>query len=146
MTNTTKQETTPTEITDDGYISNETARAFQNLLRGRRKELGQSQMEVASGANVSQALVSTLERGPHIGMRVYDLFKVLQYYRIRPDVVAGVLGFTPEESAAGPLDARMERARRIFADMATLDEGTQDRLLESFQLLVQGARVAAKPL
>jgi transcriptional regulator with XRE-family HTH domain len=136
--------TTQEQMELEGYISTERARAFQELLRNRRKELGLSQMEVAAGAKVSQTLVSSLERGPHIGMRVYDLFKVIQFYQIRPDVVAGVLGFMPEESAAGHLDERLERARRIFADMSDLDQATQDRLLESFHLLVRGAHLAAK--
>ena len=143
MASAPRQESDPTELYPEGFISTERARAFQDLLRNRRKELAQSQMEVAAGANVSQALVSTLERGPHVGMRVFDLFKVLQYYHIRPDVVAATLGFTPEETLK-IADERGERSKRILADLADFDEATQDRLLDSFELLMQGARARAK--
>jgi len=140
MATAPRQESDTTELYPEGFISTERARAFQDLLRNRRKELGQSQMEVAAGAGVSQTLVSTLERGPHIGMRVYDLFKVLQYYRIRPDIVAASLGFIAPESMGLGTDERVERSRRILSDLAVFDEAMQDQLLDTFELLVQGAR------
>ncbi|HEX9412908.1 MAG TPA: hypothetical protein VF916_05350, partial [Ktedonobacterales bacterium] len=59
---------------------------------------------------------------------------------IRPDIVAASLGFVAQESMGIEIDERVERSRRILSDLAVFDEATQDQLLDTFELLVQGAR------
>lgn len=88
------------------------ARALGQVIRGRRRELGRTQAEVAKAAGVSRAWLAQVEAGKEtaaigLALRVLDALGV--------DLVATVRGAAPaaaQGSAAVDLDAIIEDHRR----------------------------------
>lgn len=115
-----------------GPVSSEQAQRFQDLLISRRKQRFGTQMEAAKGAGVSQTLISTLERGPHTGMRVLDLFKVLQAYGVEPNEVASILGYYVPSAAGSP------RITRLVKDLEHLAPDKQTKALDLIDIVLRG--------
>ncbi len=116
-------------------VTSEQAQRFQDLLRSRRTARFGTQTEAAKGAGVSQTLISTLERGPHTGMRMIDLFKVLQAYDIEPNEVAAILGYYSPTKGD---DAQPPRIRHLVGDLSRLPPDRLGRALDMMDVMLRG--------
>lgn len=114
----------------------EQTRQWQELFQMRRKTLGWSQMKAAEMAGVSQTLISSIERGPHIGLRAADLFKVAKVYGIEPNDIARVLGTLPEDRVYDS-DTR-KKLSQVWDSVALLPEDKLEQLLEVMEIVVRG--------
>lgn len=113
------------------------AKAFQQLLLEARRNRGLTQVQVANQIGVSQTLISNLERGPSNGMRVGELFKVLSYYHIEPNLVAEVLGFW---SGDGDLSLREDPTFiAVVEGLAGLPDDLYDSIMQAITLMLRGA-------
>jgi transcriptional regulator with XRE-family HTH domain len=94
-------------------------------------------MEAAREIGVSQTLVSTLERGPHKGMRVDELFRLLAFYGITPNQVAILLGYaTDDEQASAISDPHL---RSLVQSLEHLPDDVTDAIVRALDLMVRGA-------
>lgn len=118
------------------YISPEQARAFQELFVEARRRLNMTQIQAAELAGVSQTLISTIERGPHVGMRVLDLFKVIRAYGIEPNVVAATLGMLPE--AVTHSTSVASRLERLWSVIERLDDGKLEKVMDFLEIFLTG--------
>lgn len=122
---------------DDSPYTQQQVNAFQKLLLDARRIRGLNQTQVANQIGVSQTLISNLERGPTSGMRVAELFKVLSYYRIEPNLIAETLGYWDEGSIANPNND--PRFTSVIAGLANLPDDLCDQVLTAIELMLRGA-------
>lgn len=116
------------------YYSPQQIRAFQELLQQARRTRMMTQVQVAQKIGVSQTLISSLERGPSMGMRVGDLFKVLAYYGIDPAEISDVLGYT----ANAPRKDADPRVDRLLDLLDAVPDTVFDAILRALELMVRG--------
>lgn len=117
------------------YYSPEQIRAFQDLLIGARRARNLTQGEVAKRVGVSQALISSLERAPTMGMRVGELFRVLAYYGIEPNTISDALGYA--EFAERRTDD--SRVSHLVNALDSVPNDVFDSILRALDLMVKGA-------
>lgn len=111
-------------------------RAFQRLLIEARRRRKLTQVDAAKAIGVSQTLISSLERGPHNGMRVGELFRVLSFYQIEPNEVARALGYYGGDSGGDESDPRV---RSLVHALECLPDDVADAILTALDLMVRGA-------
>ena len=113
---------------------------FQQLLLGARKARSMTQSQAAEAIGVSQALISSLERGPSSGTRVAELFRVLGYYGISADEVSSVLGYLKLE---GEHRAQDPRVRKLLLAVDAIPTKDFDTILDALDFMLRGALVAS---
>lgn len=111
-------------------------RAFQKLLIEARRRRDLTQVDAAKAIGVSQTLISSLERGPHNGMRVGELLKVLSFYRIEPNEIARALGYYGGEETSDESDPRI---RSLVESLECLPDDVADVILNALELMARGA-------
>lgn len=111
-------------------------RAFQKLLVDARRRQGLTQTQAAQNIGVSQTLISSLERGPHNGMRAGELFRVLSYYGIEPNTVAEILGYIDRGPAT---EEQGERVQQLTALLAGVPDDIAAFALNALELMLRGA-------
>lgn len=111
-------------------------RAFQKLLVDARRKRGLTQTQAAQEIGVSQTLISSLERGPHNGMRVGELFRVLAFYGIEPNTVARILGYIDEGTKT---EEQNEQLQRMIHLLAGVPDPVADFAFQALELMIRGA-------
>jgi DNA-binding XRE family transcriptional regulator len=111
-------------------------RAFQKLLIEARRRRDLTQVDAAKQIGVSQTLISSLERGPHNGMRVGELFRVLSFYQIEPNEIARVLGYYGGKEESDESDPRV---RSLVQSLECLPDDVADVILTALELMARGA-------
>lgn len=125
-------------VIDTAMFTTEQVRRFQELLVGARRMRGLTQIEAARQIGVSQTLISMLERGPHKGMRVDELFRILAFYGIEPNLVAEALGYV--EPGQMTTQADDPRVALLIAQLQALPDETADTLLTALEWMLRGSR------
>lgn len=106
------------------------AESIRNLYRDRLAALGESQVQLARRAGISQNTVSKAVRHAHMGMQAIDFLRMVYLgFGISADQIAELLQLKP-----GNTDMRL---RNLEAKLARLDdsqlrlvEGVVDKFLE----------------
>lgn len=70
----------------------EQRREFGEMWRRLRKQRGYSQWEVAQALDVSQSVISALERGPTMNMRFVDVARMCDFFGVPLADVCTLLG------------------------------------------------------
>ena len=122
---------------DREYYTPQQIRGFQELLLAARRSRHLTQTEVARRVGVSQTLISSLERGPSMGMRVGDLFRVLAFYGIEANEVQAVLGYLDYT----PHRENDPRVTRLFDILNAVPDEMLDRILDALDLMGRGASI-----
>jgi transcriptional regulator with XRE-family HTH domain len=120
---------------DATTYTTEQIRNFQQLMLEARRSRGMTQVEAASKIGVSQTMISNLERGPQPGMRVGELFRVLAYYHIEPNLVAEVLGYWNDSTA----ERDDPRFIAVVEGLASLPDTLYDQIIRALELMLHGA-------
>jgi hypothetical protein len=128
---------------DEFKVTPERERAFQDLLRNARQLRGWSQQEVERasrdlGLPLNQTLISSLERGPYPGMRLWDVYKLCRVYSLPVSQVMDALGWSEGESSS-KTDRRVNLICNAIRDLAGPD---LDTILNVVEKYVVGTRHA----
>lgn len=121
---------------DTATYTKEQVRNFQRLMLEARRNRGLNQTQVANQIGVSQTLISNLERGPSNGMRVGELFRVLSFYHIEPNMVAEILGYWD----GGELSIREDpQFVAVMEGLASLPDELYEQIIAVLQTYLRGA-------
>lgn len=105
--------------------------AFGRLWKEGRDRLGLTQAALAEQADVTQSVVSAMERGPYEGMRFLDIAKMAFTFGIPLAEVCSVLGM-------GRVVATQPRGIDVLAQSLTEDD--REFLTEVVEVVVKGLR------
>jgi hypothetical protein len=122
---------------EEFQVSPERERAFQDLLRGARQLRGWSQQEAEAasrkaGLPLNQTLISSLERGPYPGMRIWDVYKLCRVYDLPIGQVMDTLGWTESPQPANRTDRRVTMLCNAVRDLGDADVDTILTVVERF--------------
>jgi hypothetical protein len=122
--------------TEEFKVTPEKERAFQDLLRSARQLRGWSQQDAERasrdlGLPLNQTLISSLERGPYPGMRLWDVYKLCRVYDLPLNQVMDVLGWS-EAQPGSRNDRRTTLICNAIRDMSDQDVDTILTVVERF--------------
>ena len=126
---------------DEFHVAPEQERAFQGLLKSARQLHGWSQQQVEErarelGLPINQTLLSSLERGPYPGMRLWDIYKLCRVYDLKVSQVLDALGW----SDATPESKDERRLSLIWNAIRDLPDPDMDTILSVVERYIVGSR------
>ena len=90
----------------------ETVHQLQEIVRGRRLELGETQTTTAQRAGVSRKWLSQFERGATLAVELPQLLRILASLSLRMDIAAEPTTLTPlwpDEGRSPDLDRLLDQ-------------------------------------
>jgi len=103
-----------------------------SIIKGRRIELGLTQLEVAQAVGVSEATVSRWEAGEIGNMRRDRIFNLARILQIKPSVL--ITGNLDSEDEVAEKDALVDY---ILSSIKQLSPENKKRLVDYLKLLLQ---------
>lgn len=119
-------------------VTPEQEKAFKELLFNARKLRGWSQQQAADNTGVAQTVISSLERGPYPGMRLWDIWRLCEGYGIDVVDVRKTLGWYGEDEERATEDDL--RIGLLVAAIKKLDRRDRDLILQTVERYIVGVR------
>lgn len=121
---------------DEFHVPADRERAFKEFLKSARTTLGLSQMQAAERSGLAQTVISSLERGPYPGMRLWDIWRLCDTYGIEVDHVLETLGWVNKNK---PVESEQKRKIDLLCHaLSTLPEDRLEPVLQTIEGYVTG--------
>ena len=113
-------------------------KAFKELLRNARQMRGWSQQQAADATGVAQTVISSLERGPYPGMRLWDIWRLCDGYGIEVVDIRKALGWYGEREKDRMEEHEDPRLAVAIAALKNLDDHHREILLQTINHFILG--------
>lgn len=125
---------------EEFVLTPEQEQAFKDLMRSSRTLQGWSQQQAAEKSGVAQTVISSLERGPYPGMRLWDIWRLCTIYGIDVVDVRKTLGWYNDEEERANSTATDIHLKQVLAGLRSLDRRVLDCILNNLEWTIAGVR------